>query len=162
MQVRDIMTQPVQTIDVYASAHDAAAVMALHGVGALLVVDDGQLVGIVTDRDLIARCMAQGTTPETIPVRAIMTPNPVTASPRDTLEIAALMLGDHAIRRLPVMERGRAVGIVSADDIARFSADDVLIGEMMRRIATYTAPPLVHTGEAPFMVQAAPAGYSGA
>ena len=58
---------------------------------------------------------------------------------RDTLETASLMLGDYAVRRLPVVERGQVVGIVSADDIARFSADDVLIGEMMRRIATYTA-----------------------
>jgi CBS domain-containing protein len=146
VQIRDIMSQPVQTIDVFASAHEAAAVMALHSVGALLVMDDERLVGIVTDRDLIERCVAKGTPPELVPVRAIMTPDPITASPRDTLETTALVLGDHAIRRLPVVERGRVVGIVSVDDIARFCADDVVIGEMMRRIATYTVPPTVHAG----------------
>jgi len=144
LQVRDIMTQPVRTIDVFATAQEAAATMARYGIGALPVTENGNLVGIITDRDLTARCLASGHAPELIPVRVIMTAHPLSVSPTDTVDEAARTMGDHAIRRLPVMDRGKPVGMISADDIARFCADDELVSEMMRHIARHTAPPAVH------------------
>jgi CBS domain-containing protein len=143
MLVRDLMTQPVRTIEASSSAEAAAKAMAQWNVGALPVCEGTRIVGILTDRDLVVQCMAMGRTPTTVGVREIMSPNPVTVAPSDSIGHAARAIGRHGFRRLPVVDHGQPVGIISADDIARFSADDEAVADMLRRLASYMAPPII-------------------
>jgi CBS domain-containing protein len=141
VQVGDIMSQPVQTIGIFGTAQEAAKLMALHGIGALPVTEEGSIVGIVTDRDVLTRCIATGHAAELTPVVVFMSPCLVTTSPSDMVEDAAHLMAEHACRRLPVLDHGRAVGMLSVDDIARFCTDDQVISEMMRQVAGEIVPP---------------------
>lgn len=135
MQVRELMTRPAKTVTPWASVEVAAAIMAIYGVGALPVCEAGRVVGILTDRDLAIRCIAGGKIPKKTQVRAIMTPQPVVVSPHVRARDAARMMADLGIRRLPVVQGGRAIGMITADDIARCLDDDVLALQMIRRLA---------------------------
>lgn len=96
----------------------AAASMRSRGVGALVVMDDDRLVGILTERDLL-RAMADGLDPRATPVSACMTARPQTVSVEDTSEGAARRMVDLGVRHLPVVEDGRVVGVISARDLLR-------------------------------------------
>jgi len=135
MQIRDIMTQPVRTVRSTASVQDAAELMALHDVGALPVCEDGLLIGVVTDRDIILRAIAPGLSLTNTGVHRIMTPDPVTAHPSDDVAEAARTFTNLRIRRLPIVEEGRPVGMLSVDDVARHWDNDVAILVMVRRVA---------------------------
>ena len=135
MQVRDIMTQPVKTIESSATAHKAAQLMALHDIGALPVSDGGRIVGILTDRDIVLRCIAQGLDPETTDVQRIMTRDPVVEPPDVPVADAAWRFTSLRIRRLPIVEGGKAVGMLSSDDVARHWDDDAAVLLMVRRLA---------------------------
>jgi CBS domain-containing protein len=142
MQVRDIMTQPAYTIQQSAPVEEAAELMAVYNVGALAVCDGQRIVGVITDRDLVVQCMATHRSPKVVAVRSIMTRDLVVADPSDPVHDVAGMMGQHGVHRVPVIENERPIGMVSADDIARFFDDDVAIIEMERRLATYIGAPL--------------------
>jgi CBS domain-containing protein len=135
MLVRDIMSSPPKVLKLSQTAEDAAEMMALHDVGALPVCEGDELVGVVTDRDVVLRCVAQGFTPAKTPVTKIMTRPPATIDAGEPAEEAAWLLTSLRIRRLPVTENGRLVGMVTADDIARRLEDDDVILRMARRVA---------------------------
>ena len=119
MKLREIMTDNVVRIGPQESVAVAARTLARYNIGVLPVcVADGRLCGIVTDRDLVTRCIASGKRPESTPVKEVMTSAVVTAQPdMDTVTVAQLM-SRQQIRRLPVLENSRLCGMVSLGDLA--------------------------------------------
>ena len=119
MKLREIMTDKIVGIDPRESVAVAARTLARHNIGMLPVCTaDGRLCGIVTDRDLVTRCIAAGRRPEETTVREIMTSALVTASPDTDAVAAARLMGQRQIRRLPVLENGRLCGLISLGDLA--------------------------------------------
>lgn len=120
MKVSDIMSGRVVSIGQKEPVIAAARLLKRMNLGALPVTDDsGKLRGIITDRDIVLRCVAAGADPRTLEIHEIMSRGVVTASPgADVSEAARLMRGDQ-VRRLPVVDGGRLVGMVSIADMAR-------------------------------------------
>ena len=110
------------------SVAQAAGMMKQHEVGALLVVEQGRLVGIFTERDAVVRVMARGLEPATTVLREVMTRDPVTVAPDEPLGTAMLLMHEHGFRHAPVVEDGRPIGVVSArkaldPDLEEFSVE---------------------------------------
>jgi CBS domain-containing protein len=126
------MTRDVAVIPVEATLQDAAALMITEDVGFLPVEDHGKLVGVVTDRDIVLRAVAEGESPRTTSVRAVMTPEVFTCKESSTIEEAAKTMAGHHVRRLPVVaEDKRLVGMLSLSDLwsaprERFVALEIL------------------------------------
>ena len=119
MKIRQIMTQTVIPIHPEETVAVAARTLTHYNVGALPVCTaEGRLCGMVTDRDLVIRCMAAGKAPETTRVREVMTAGAVTAQPEMEVAVAAHLMGRQQVRRLPVVENGRLCGMVSLGDLA--------------------------------------------
>ena len=119
MKIRDVMTRDVIRIDPEESVSVAARTLTHYNIGALPVCGgDGRLCGVVTDRDLVTRCMASGKSAETVKVREVMTGRVIAAGPDMRLEEAAQIMGKEQVRRLPVVENGKLCGMVSLGDIA--------------------------------------------
>ena len=134
VKLRDIMTGNVVRINPEESVAVAARMLARYNVGMLPVCGgDGRLYGVVTDRDLVTRCIAAGRLPAATPVREVMTTGIVSARPDMDAVAAARMMGQRQIRRLPVLENGRLCGMVSLCDLAKreetvYDATDALSG----------------------------------
>ena len=119
MKLREIMTNSVVRINPDESVAVAARTLARYNSGALPVCGgDGRLCGLVTDRDLVTRCVAAGRQPASTPVRDVMTTNVISAQPDMDTGAAAHLMGRQQIRRLPVVENGRLCGMVSLGDLA--------------------------------------------
>lgn len=116
--IRELMSPDPQTIDAKESVATVARVMRDQGVGAVIVVDGSQLMGIVTDRDIAIRAVADGKDPSTTSVGDIASRQLASLTPDDTVERAIELMRKRALRRLPVVEGHRAVGIVSIGDLA--------------------------------------------
>ena len=97
-----------------ASVADAARLMRRGNVGAILVVDGSRLVGIFTERDALFRVIACGRDPAAVPLREVMTADPVTVAPEETFGYALLLMHERGFRHVPVVRDGRPVGVVSA------------------------------------------------
>ena len=136
MIVEKLMTAGAVSVSADTTAASAARLREQNGVGALPVTArDGRLWGIVTDRDLVLRCVAGDVDAEAVTVGELMTKNPVTVGPEaDVREAAALMAGE-GVRRLPVMKNGRVVGMISLGDIARSRSCDTEAGLALSRIS---------------------------
>lgn len=119
MKVQDIMTSPAIQIGAGESAEVAARTLAHYNIGALPVCDNtGAVCGLVTDRDLVTRCLAANRAPEKTTVREIMTSQVTTVRPDMETGVAAHLMGRLQVRRLPVVENGKLCGMVSLGDIA--------------------------------------------
>ncbi len=119
MQVRDLMNSSVVSITPGESAALAARLLSRHNLGALPVCEaDGVLRGIVTDRDIVLRCVAAEEEPAQTPVREIMSRSCAVVAPDDDAREAARLMAVRQVRRLPVLEGGRVVGMVSLGDLA--------------------------------------------
>lgn len=121
MRVKDIMTASVDSIEAVDTIGYAARRMAEDDVGVLPIQSSGDLVGIVTDRDIAVRAVAQGVSFDA-PVARVMTESVATCSPDDDVATALALMSREQVRRLPVCEHGRVVGIVSIVDAAKFSS----------------------------------------
>jgi CBS domain-containing protein len=117
--VKDLMTSDPTTVAPETSVFEAAERMAREDVGPLPVVDNDGLVGIVTDRDLVVRVLAQGRDPKSTTVREVASQEPVTVSADDDLVTTLELLAKHQVRRVPVVDGNRLVGIVAQADVAR-------------------------------------------
>jgi len=114
----------VHTIDPDASVFDALKLMAEHNIGSLVVVDDGDLVGIITERRYAREVALKGrTSPETT-IREIMTTKIICARPDQSVEQCMAMMTVMGVRHLPVLEEGRLVGIVSIGDLVKSVVGD--------------------------------------
>lgn len=117
-RIRDVMTSDPATLDVSAPVIEAARLMQQRSIGDVLVVRGEELVGVLTDRDIVVRCIAQGRDPSNETVEECCSSSVATVGPdSDTDEVVQLMV-EKAIRRIPVVERGQPVGIVSIGDLA--------------------------------------------
>ncbi|MFJ2768764.1 CBS domain-containing protein [Streptomyces sp. NPDC087300] len=116
--VRDVMTTGVVAVRPDASLVEAAQLMRAQDIGDVLVATDGRVLGVLTDRDITLRAVADGADPLTVSAQAICTPNPVVVTPDDAVSAAVGLMRDHAVRRLPVVEDGRPVGMISLGDLA--------------------------------------------
>lgn len=117
-RVGDVMTREAECIDGSESVVRAAELLAEAGVGALPVCDgEERIVGMITDRDIVVRVLAQGADPARVSVAEVADPDPVTLGEHATLEEARGLMRRHAIRRLPVAREGRIVGIVAHSDL---------------------------------------------
>ena len=120
MKVRDIMTAPVIGIHPEESVEVAARKLANYNVGVLPVCgDQGRVCGMVTDRDLVTRCLAANKLPRETKVREVMTGQVLTVDPNMDVGVAAQLMGRQQVRRLPVVEDGKVCGMFSLGDLAR-------------------------------------------
>ena len=119
MQVKDIMTTKVIPIQASETVEVAARYLARYNIGALPVCDAaGKLCGMITDRDLVIRCMAAAKNPAVTTVREVMTGQVVSIKPDMHTSVAAHLMGSGQIRRLPVTENGKLCGMLSLGDLA--------------------------------------------
>jgi CBS domain-containing protein len=133
-QIRDLMTENPSSCARSTPVVEAAKVMAREDVGSVPVVDSGRLMGVVTDRDLVVRVLAEGRDPEGTSVGDVASSDVATVSPDDSLDDALKLLARHQVRRLPVVEDDQLVGIVAQADVARH-ADEVQTGEVVEQIS---------------------------
>ena len=134
MKLREIMTDTVVRINPEETVAVAARTLARYNIGILPVCGgDGRLCGVVTDRDLVTRCIAAGKEPTRTTVREVMTSNVVSVRQDMDTVAAAQLMGRQQVRRLPVLENGRLCGMVSLGDLASkeetaYDATDALSG----------------------------------
>lgn len=120
MQVRDLMSKPVICVSTGETVAYAAKLLSRHGIGSIPVCsDDGSLEGIVTDRDIVTRCIAAGADPAATKVDDIMTGKVYTVTPSDDISKASELMAKAQVRRLPVTESGDIVGMLSLADLAK-------------------------------------------
>ncbi len=135
MRVREIMTKDVATASLDSTLEDVASMMKEEDTGAIPVVDDGELAGIVTDRDIVIRCIAEGKDPSDTTVEEILTEELHTIEPDAVVEDAARIMSERQIRRLPVVEEGELVGVISLGDVAVNQGDTETSGEALQDIS---------------------------
>lgn len=120
MKVRDLMSRQVVRINGLEPVEAAARMLTHYNIGMLPVCGgDGRLCGVVTDRDLVTRCMAPGRNAGEVKVRDVMTTRLVTVGPDLDAGVAAHLMGREQVRRLPVVENGRLCGMLSLADLTR-------------------------------------------
>ena len=141
MRVKEVMTPGVEVIHPDSTLHEAAARMKSRDVGPLPVAEGGRLVGILTDRDITVRAVAEGEDPTTIRVRDIMTPEVLFCYEDDLVAEAARVMQENQVRRLVVLNRDkRLVGIVSLGDLAVETGDDELAGQTLGQVSESASP----------------------
>ena len=134
-QVREAMTANPHTLQLDASVAEAAKAMAEADVGSLPVVDvDGILFGMITDRDIVVRVVATGKNPSSTKVDGVATKDVSPAYPDDSLDEALLRMAQRQVRRLPVIEDDRVVGILAQADVAH-EAKDKKTGQLVEEIS---------------------------
>ena len=132
--IKEVMTSQVKTCEPDTTVIEAAKVMAKEDVGPVPIVEQGRLTGIVTDRDIVVRVVAEGRDPSSTTVGEIASRDLVTVSPDDDLDAALKQLAEYQVRRIPVVEGDRLVGIVAQADIARLGSD-AKTGEVVEEIS---------------------------
>lgn len=132
--VKDVMTREPKALKKGDTCRDAAALMRKEDCGSLPIVEGDRLVGIVTDRDIVIRAIAADKDPRTCAVGDVMTADPVTVSPRTSLDEAATIMAERQIRRLPVIDGGRLVGILVIGQLARRESAQVA-GETLKEVS---------------------------
>ncbi len=125
--VRDIMTKDIVMIDGSKSTLEAAKVMADKGISSVFVLKDEKPVGIVTERDFIKKVCAKDLPVSEVKVSDIMSSILTTADPETTIEVAIQRMVNHKIRRLPIMEGGKIVGIITVTDLAKHLRTTLLL-----------------------------------
>ena len=133
--IRDVMTTRLVTVTPDTTAVDAAIAMRDNNIGPVLVVDNGKICGILTDRDITVEGVAAGKDLRTTKVIDLCTTDVQTVTPDTSVEDAVHLMQDNSIRRLPVVEDGKPVGIVSLGDLTT-DLDQATAGRMIQDIST--------------------------
>ena len=134
MKIRDVMTPNPRTVSPNDTVQAAARVMQTEDTGAVPVVDGGQVVAVVTDRDIVVRVVAEGGSLSTT-VGEIASRSVVCVTPDMSTQEASELMSEHQIRRLPVVENDRLVGIVSIGDLAVKDGKDSRWGDTLQSIS---------------------------
>jgi CBS domain-containing protein len=141
MQIKDIMTPNVEVTELTTNLKEAATKMKTLNVGSLPVREGEQLVGMITDRDIVIRGVAEGSDPDKTTVSTVMTSDLVYCFEDQDVQEAAQVMADRQIRRLPIVNREhQLVGIVSLGDLAVDGRDDDLSGEALEEISKPAEP----------------------
>jgi CBS domain-containing protein len=132
--VQQVMTPAPKAIGSGEPAIEAARLMMAENVGSLPVVHGDELVGMVTDRDLVLQVMAKDLDPNAVPVSEVCSEDPVVATPDEPLDAALQRMATEQVRRLPVVQGAKLVGILAQADVAR-SADSHSTGRLVEEIS---------------------------
>jgi CBS domain-containing protein len=133
--VQDVMTRDPGAVEASAPIIEAAEVMLREDVGSVPILEDGRLAGMLTDRDIVLRVVAEGRDARTITCAEIASRQLATIDPQQPLEEALRLMGEHQVRRLPVVEEdGKLVGILAQADVAR--ADPADTGPLLKEISS--------------------------
>ena len=136
MKVREIMTRDVRTVAPDTTVREAARLMKDLDVGPLPVVEGKKVVGMVTDRDIVVRCVAAGANPDSAPVRDAMSTNVLACPADDDEKDAARLMKDHQVRRLIVLDdAGGLAGILSLGDLAVETGKDRMSGKVLEEVS---------------------------
>ena len=136
MEIKDIMTRSVVSIHPTESVEVAARTMTQYNIGALPVCKDGRLCGMLTDRDIVTRCLAANRLPGNTQVRQVMTEQVTSVSPDMQTGVAAHLMGRLQIRRLPVVENGKLCGMVSLGDMAIREETAIDAGDILTDVSS--------------------------
>jgi CBS domain-containing protein len=128
--VRDVMTDDPVTVEPLTSVTAVARLMRDQDLGAVLVTEGDRLRSLVTDRDLVVRSVAEGGDPEQTTVAGACSDDMVTVRSDEELDHAVRLMREHAVRRLPVVDDGRPVGIVSLGDLAMERDPESALGDI--------------------------------
>src|SRR5215813_12244465 len=136
--IRNAMTENPRSISQSASVVEAARLMREEHIGSLPITDDEKLVGMITDRDITTRVVAEAGDPKQTSVGEVYSQNLISIEPDQDLDEALQLMARHQVRRLPVVENGRLVGIVAQADIA-LSEKEKKTGELLEAISEPSA-----------------------
>jgi CBS domain-containing protein len=135
LSIKDVMTSNPCSVDAEKSVAYAAKMMRDEDVGLAPVVEGDKLIGMLTDRDIAIRVVAEGRNPDEVKVSEVASKQVVTIDPQQDLDEALRIMAKHQVRRLPVVEEdGRLVGVVAQADVAR-EGDDTQTGELVEEIS---------------------------
>ncbi len=134
MKVEELMTRDPATLRPQSTCTEAAALMKSQDCGSLPVLQDGTLVGIVTDRDIVIRAVADGKDPTHLAVSHVMTKSPVVVAPDMNAEDASKLMSERQVRRLPVVDKGRLVGMLVIGQLARHESASAA-GETLKDVS---------------------------
>lgn len=140
MKVRELMTKNVESVTADTDIVMIARKMKELNVGSLPVVENDRLIGIITDRDIAIRVVAEGKNPQTETVGAHLTPRPTTVTPDTDAAEAAKLMANEQIRRLPVVENDRLVGFLAIGDLAVEMEKDRVVGDTLEKISEPSQP----------------------
>jgi CBS domain-containing protein len=133
--IREVMTANPSTIEADGFVIEAAKIMKAEDAGVVPVTENGRLIGMITDRDIAIRVVAEGKDPQSTSVREVASTDLVTIDPQQDLDEALRLMARHQVRRLPVIEEdGRLVGVVAQADVAR-EGDDTKTGQVVQEIS---------------------------
>ena len=134
--VRDAMTENPRSIGASTSVVEAARLMREQDIGSLPITDDEELVGMITDRDITTRVVAEAADPKMTSVGDVVSRDLISVEPDEDLEEAVQLMASHQVRRLPVVENGRLVGIVAQADVAlNLRENEQRTGELVEAIS---------------------------
>jgi CBS domain-containing protein len=139
MKAKEIMVTNIATIEPDKNIVDAAKIMKGRRIGSLVVVKGSKPIGIITERDIVRKLIAEGKDAKNVKVKDLMSYPLITASPDDDVEVLAKRMSKNEIRRLPVVDNdGRLVGMITATDIAKSVVKDISDYDLvMRAILRY-------------------------
>jgi len=138
VQIRDVMTPNPTAVQPGHTLQHAAQTMDELNVGVLPVTEDGKLVGLITDRDIVVRSTSAGQDPKTARVSEAMTLDPLSLGPQTPVLDAIRLMEEHQLRRLPILEGDKLVGIVSLGDVAAAGTPEA--GDALEAISTPAEP----------------------
>ena len=136
MEIKDIMTRQVVSIHPGESIEVAARTMTHYNIGALPVCTNGKLCGMLTDRDIVTRCLAANRQPASTLVRNVMTEQVTSVRPDMETGVAAHLMSRLQIRRLPVVEDGKLCGMVSLGDLAIREETAIDAGDVLTDVSS--------------------------
>jgi len=135
MKIDKLMVRNVITLPGYASAYEAVRLLNKNRIGCLVVVDDGKIVGILTERDLLERVLEKCRNPKETRVSEIMTTHVIVGKPDMELLEATRLMFENKVKKLPIIEENRLVGIVTLTDIARATSVDKKTIELIEKLS---------------------------
>lgn len=138
LNVEDVMVEEVVTVEADATVQEAVELMNKHEIGCLIVVLRGKPVGIITERDMLKRVLANSIDPEKIKVSEIMSAPLTVGKPEMEIEDAVRLMFKTKIKKLPVVQRGRLIGLVTLTDLTRFQPHMIRI---LKKLSVKELPP---------------------
>lgn len=135
MLVRDVMTTNLVIATPETTLEEIAAMMKIGDTGVIPVAEEGELIGLITDRDIVVRCVAEGRDPAEVSAEDIVSEDVEVVDPETAVEEALEIMGRRQIRRLPVVDMGELVGMISIGDIAVKQGDEKEAGETLKDVS---------------------------
>jgi len=136
MKAFEIASDVVYSVPPTAKLNEVASIMKRHGIGAVPVCEGKNLIGMITDRDIVIGCVASGMHPAACQADEFMTSAPIAVNPDTGLEEVAAIMGTEQIRRIPIINDGEIIGVISLGDLASsLLTEDAIIADTLREIS---------------------------